>query len=277
MTERHGLLPEHCLAVDALVALVDGELPPGAHDRAMSHLAGCVRCARQASAQRQARAALRSAAAPAMPAGLLESLRAIPHSAPLPTGPDELAVTAEGQVVVAQPGSRGEPGSRFGGVPPLGSSAPFGSSTPLGRGDTVLGGGTLNATPPGPQAPRRARAPRNGRRLRNGAGVVVSGLMLGAVMLATPSGAPSGQVPEQAGARDGREPVSQPAGAAGGRPPAPLATTVTTTEDASVVTGRSSPPSAGSGAPSAHLTPSAHDRSTPAGAHGSTTPAPVGP
>ncbi|AUS78230.1 hypothetical protein C1701_07445 [Actinoalloteichus sp. AHMU CJ021] len=273
MTERHGLLPEHCLAVDAVVALVDGELTPGAHDRAMSHLAGCVRCARQASAQRQARAALRSAAAPTMPAGLLESLRAIPQSAQLPTGPDELAVTADGQMVVAQPGGQG---GRFGGVPPLGSGAPFGSGTPLGQGDTVLGAGTFNAAPPGAQAPRRARSPRGGRRLRNGAGVVVSGLMLGAVMLATPSGAPGGQVPEQAGARDGREPVSQPAGAAGGRPPAPLATTVTATGDAPVV-GRSSPPSAGSRAPGAHLTPSAHDRPTPSNVDGSTTPAPVGP
>ena len=56
MTARRGWsLPEH-LALDALVAFVDGELSPSAYDRAAAHLAHCSACSAEAAAQRQARA-----------------------------------------------------------------------------------------------------------------------------------------------------------------------------------------------------------------------------
>ncbi|MGW5055050.1 zf-HC2 domain-containing protein [Actinokineospora sp. NPDC004072] len=139
MSEQH-LLP------DAVVAFVDGELSPGAHQRAADHAARCPCCSAEIAAQRQARAAVRSADAPGAPAGLLAALRAIPHEVDLPSAPDGLAMTRDGQFVTVQ-----RPEAFAGGEP-------LGSSTRLGEGRAVLG--------------RRA-----------GAGVVVSGLVLGALAL----------------------------------------------------------------------------------------------
>ena len=162
MTARRGWgLSEQHLALDALVAFVDGELSANARDRAAAHLARCPSCAADAAAQRQARAAVRSASAPPISAGLLQALQSIPSSAELPAQPDGLAFTEEGQLVAINPGAR--PG-RFG------SNAPIGSSTPLGGG-RPLGG------EPGSAEARAAR----GR--RTGAGVVFSGLVLGALAL----------------------------------------------------------------------------------------------
>lgn len=45
-----------------VAALVDGQLPPAATERALGHVAGCADCASEVSAQRAARAALASAA-----------------------------------------------------------------------------------------------------------------------------------------------------------------------------------------------------------------------
>jgi anti-sigma factor RsiW len=59
-------MPEQHLALDAVVAFVDGELSAAARDRAASHLIRCTGCAAEAAAQRQARAAVRAAGAPHM-------------------------------------------------------------------------------------------------------------------------------------------------------------------------------------------------------------------
>lgn len=166
-----GLSEQH-LMPDAVVAFVDGELSPTAYDRAGAHAARCPYCAAEITAQRQARAAVRAADIPAAPAGLLASLRAIPQEIDLPSAPDELAMSADGQLVAVQRPDRATTQQ------PLGSSAPIGSSAKLGEGRAILGGR------------------RFGRRTAQGAGVVVSGLVLGALALANSGSAPVSQPAE---------------------------------------------------------------------------------
>jgi anti-sigma factor RsiW len=153
------------LLPDAVVAYVDGELSLGAQDRAASHIARCPNCAAEVTSQRQTCTAVRRAEAPAMSAGFLASLRSIPQNTELPTAPDNLAVTADGQLVAIQRPDR-VAGLRNSGA--LGGSSPLGSSTPLGGSSTVLGSGRFGG----------AR-----RRAAQGAGVVVSGLVLSALAL----------------------------------------------------------------------------------------------
>ncbi|GAB3284641.1 anti-sigma factor family protein [Parasphingorhabdus pacifica] len=160
-------LPEGHLALDALVAFVDGELSPSAHDRAVAHLAHCPACASDASSQRQARAAVQSAETPSISSGLLHQLQSIPTSAELPDRPDELGVTEDGQLVAVDPTrARGK-------STPLGAGAKFGNGHAFGTG-TKLGDRAE-------QNPSRQQ----GRRTRQGAGVVFSGLVLGALALMT--------------------------------------------------------------------------------------------
>lgn len=176
-------LPESCLLPDAVVAFVDAELAPRAHERAAVHVAHCAGCAAEVAAQRQARAAVHDSDVPAMPTGLLASLRSIPLSTELPSAPDNLAVTEDGQLVTVQRPDRATLGvARLGSSPLLGS-VPLGSSTPLGSAGF-------------------ASARRGARRTAQGAGVVVSGLVLSALALvvaaeegAEPPGSPSARSP----------------------------------------------------------------------------------
>jgi anti-sigma factor RsiW len=169
MTETHGWgLSEQHLALDALVAFVDGELSPGARDRAAAHIARCSGCAADAAAQRQARAEVRTAQAPAMSPRLLRALQSIPSEADIPGQPDELALTPDGQLVTVERRARS--------VPPLGMGAPLGSSTPLGRGRRLF-----SESPGAAQTDTHRHGA--GRRTRQGAGVVFSGLVLGALAL----------------------------------------------------------------------------------------------
>jgi anti-sigma factor RsiW len=165
MTELRGWsMPEQHLLPDAVVAFVDGEMPStDARDRVTSHMRSCPSCAAEISAQRQARAVVRAADTPSVPLGLLAALQAIPQNTELPAMPDELAVTQDGQLVAIQRPDRA-------GKTPLGSGRPLGSSPRLGQGSSVLG---------------------RGRRTAQGAGVVVSGLVLGALAFVAPSGAPA--------------------------------------------------------------------------------------
>jgi anti-sigma factor RsiW len=166
MTAPRGwALPESHLLPDAVVAFVDGELSLGAQDRAASHIARCPGCAAEVMSQRQACTAVRHAGAPSMSAGFLASLRSIPQTNELPTSPDNLAITADGQLVAIQRPDR-VAGLRDSGV--LGGSARLGSSTPLGSSHNVLGSSRFGG----------AR-----RRAAQGAGVVVSGLVLSALAL----------------------------------------------------------------------------------------------
>jgi len=190
MTARRGWgLPEQHLALDALVAFVDGELTANARDRAAAHLAACSACAAEANAQRQARAAVRSAGAPSVSAGLMQALQSIPNDAELPAQPDGLALTGDGQLVAVTPGRKGE---RFGSGPALGSSTPLGggqpmgSSAPLGHGAALTEQAALReqaAVHEQAGLPDQADSGRAGRGRRTGAGVVFSGLVLGALAL----------------------------------------------------------------------------------------------
>jgi hypothetical protein len=155
------------LAVDAVVAYVDGELRLPAHERATRHLAGCTLCTAEVAAQRQARAAVRSATAPAMPPSLLVTLYAIPHSVDLPPGPEGLAVDEDGQVLISQRPTDDPEQRRLGGSAPLGTTPPLGS------------GGRLGSTGMGVRG-------RTTRRVVQGAGMVVSSLVLGTLALSSP-------------------------------------------------------------------------------------------
>ncbi|MFK0244355.1 zf-HC2 domain-containing protein [Amycolatopsis azurea] len=178
MTAPRGWgLPESHLLPDAIVAFVDGELTLGAQDRASAHLARCQACAAEVAAQRQAVAAVKKAGAPSMSAGFLASLCSIPQNTELPGTPDNLAMTADGQLVAIQRPDR-VAGLRDTGV--LGGTTPLGSSAPLGQSPNVLGGGRFGL----------AR-----RKYAQGAGVVVSGLVLSALALVATSGDGSEEQP----------------------------------------------------------------------------------
>ncbi|MGH3766640.1 MAG: zf-HC2 domain-containing protein [Pseudonocardiaceae bacterium] len=115
-----GLNAGQHLAVDAVVAFVDGELAPAADDRAAAHLMECSSCAAEIAAQRQASSVVRSAHCPPAPADLLAALLDIPQTADLPDIAPGLAVTAEGTVVeVADPNRL--PAGRLGASPRLGT------------------------------------------------------------------------------------------------------------------------------------------------------------
>lgn len=172
MTDLRGWqLPEQHLLPDAVVAFVDGELSASAHNRASAHLQRCPFCAAEAYSQQQARSAVRAADAPCAPASLLARLGAIPQEVELPSAPDGLAVSEDGQLVTVQRPDR----AAFGSGPVLGSGRPFGTG-----GGSRFGTGLFG-----------------GRRARQGAGVVVSGLMLGALALVAPGSEDNAPAPAQ--------------------------------------------------------------------------------
>lgn len=192
MTDLRGWqLPEQHLLPDAVVAFVDGELTASAHTRAAAHLARCPFCASEAYSQQQARSAVRAADAPCAPAGLLARLGAIPQEVELPSAPDGLAVTEDGQLVTVQRPDR----VAFGTGPVLGSSRPFGT-----------GGGSRFGV-------------FGGKRARQGAGFVVSGLMLGALALVAPGGDDTAPAPAQ-GNTPQPSPIVAPSSVAAEREPA---------------------------------------------------------
>ncbi|HEX3780459.1 MAG TPA: zf-HC2 domain-containing protein [Pseudonocardiaceae bacterium] len=168
---RSWNLPEQHLMPDAVVAFVDGELSPLARDRAAEHISHCPFCTTETRTQRQARSAVRAAGDPGAPAGLLAALRAIPIDTELPGGPDNLAIGPDGQLVAIQ---RPERVAGLGSSPMMGSSQPLGSS---GLGGSGLGNGS--------SVLRHHRAP-GGRKAVQGAGVVLGGLVLGALVVVGP-------------------------------------------------------------------------------------------
>jgi hypothetical protein len=88
------------LALDAVVAFVDEELPPGPAHRAAAHVDRCLTCAAEVAAQRQARRRVRAAGDPCVPSSLFSTLCSIPDAAPLPGAPAGLAVAVDGTLVV---------------------------------------------------------------------------------------------------------------------------------------------------------------------------------
>ncbi|NHD17940.1 MULTISPECIES: zf-HC2 domain-containing protein [unclassified Actinopolyspora] len=158
-------LPEQHLALDALVAFVDGELGPNAHDRAAAHLATCPSCAAEADSQRQARSAVRTASTPAISPQLLQSLQSIPSTAELPEQPDNLALSEDGRLVTTNGRNAGAKSSPLGAKLPLGGPSRPGS---LDDESTEAASGQHHSK-------------FGGRRAKQGAGVVFSGLVLGAL------------------------------------------------------------------------------------------------
>jgi anti-sigma factor RsiW len=70
------------LTLDAIVAFADGEMPMVSFPRAAAHVARCPQCDAEVKAQVVARSWLRSASTPAIPSGLLDTLRSIPVALP---------------------------------------------------------------------------------------------------------------------------------------------------------------------------------------------------
>ncbi len=71
------------LGLDAVVAFTDGEMGLTAFQRAAAHIAKCSQCAHEVDEQTMVRSQLRSAPCPAIPTGLLDSLKSIPVALPL--------------------------------------------------------------------------------------------------------------------------------------------------------------------------------------------------
>lgn len=229
MTEHRGWgLPESHLLPDAVVAFVDKELSLGAHERAATHIARCAICAAEVAAQRSASTAVRRAGSPAISAGFLADLRSIPQRTEIPTAPDNLAISADGQLVTVQ---RPE---RVAGLREEPASGRLGDSSPLGTSPNVLGNG------------QRLGAVR--RRAAQGAGVVVSGLVLSALALVATSsvGAPGGTNANVGGDR-ARLPSTDVlraqlrANAPGATPSAAVITTTTTTATQTPIPARYGP------------------------------------
>ena len=203
--QRSWNLPEQHLMPDAVVAFVDGELSTLAQQRASEHIARCPFCASETKTQRQARSAVRSAGDPGAPAGLLAALRAIPIDTELPGGPENLAIGPDGQLVAIQrpdrvPGLAGRASAGFGESPALGGKPMMGSSSPLGS--RALG-----------------HRPPNGRRAVQGAGVVIGGLMLGALVVVGPHmlGGGTSDAPSEPPVNGAGFDVNQPIGVGGVR------------------------------------------------------------
>jgi hypothetical protein len=83
---------EQHLSDEAIAAFADDVLSGHARERARRHTASCADCNYAVAVQREAVWALRSAAAPSLPSGLLERLRDVPATTPIrrmPTVIDE--------------------------------------------------------------------------------------------------------------------------------------------------------------------------------------------
>ena len=80
------------LNLDAIVAYADGEMGLVAYQRAAAHVERCPQCNAEVTEQIAARSWLRSANAPTIPLGLLDTLKSIPAAVPPTTPAPGLAV-----------------------------------------------------------------------------------------------------------------------------------------------------------------------------------------
>lgn len=83
------------LALEAVVAYVDGELSHGAEARATAHLNACPQCSLDVAAQREAKTFLVDSGRPGLPGDLLSRLRQIPFTTDLQTPGMTLAMHGE--------------------------------------------------------------------------------------------------------------------------------------------------------------------------------------
>jgi anti-sigma factor RsiW len=85
------------LNLDAIVAYADGEMGMVAFQRAATHVERCPQCNAEVTEQIAARAWLRSASAPTIPLGLLDSLKSIPAAVPPSAPAPGLSVDSAGR------------------------------------------------------------------------------------------------------------------------------------------------------------------------------------
>jgi anti-sigma factor RsiW len=90
--------PQH-LSDEAVAAFADGVLTGHARERATRHIDGCTECRQAVKVQREAVLALRAAAAPTLPGGLLDRLRSVPLTTPINTVPT--AIGPDGSPMLA--------------------------------------------------------------------------------------------------------------------------------------------------------------------------------
>lgn len=150
------------LALDAVVAFVDDELPPGPAHRAAAHVDRCLACAAEVAAQRQARRRVRAAGGPAVPSSLMSALCSIPTEAPLPVAPAGLAAGPDGELVAPadHPTARGRRRGRRRtlAVPvAVSSGVVVGAAALAAFTGPVVVAGTPTSVPPGSTAPRPER------------------------------------------------------------------------------------------------------------------------
>jgi hypothetical protein len=79
------------LSDEAVAAHADGVLRGHARDRAAKHIDSCTECRTAVRGQREAALALRTACAPAPPSALIDKLRTVPLTTPIPTPPTSIA------------------------------------------------------------------------------------------------------------------------------------------------------------------------------------------
>ena len=79
------------LSDEAVAAYADGVLRGHARDRAAKHIDTCSECRTAVRVQREAALALRAACSPTPPSELLDKLRTVPLTTPLPTLPTTMA------------------------------------------------------------------------------------------------------------------------------------------------------------------------------------------
>ena len=97
-----GMKPQH-LSDEAVAAFADGVLTGSARERAARHLGECRECAEAVRVQREATSVLRTAPAPALPTSLVDRLRTVPMTAPLP--PPTGTIGPDGNLVISTLGS----------------------------------------------------------------------------------------------------------------------------------------------------------------------------
>jgi anti-sigma factor RsiW len=90
------------LSDEAVAAFADGVLTGHARERAVRHVNACPECRQAVRVQREAAFALRSACAPQLPVGLVDRLRTVPLTTPIPSVPS--TVTSDGTAMMSTVG-----------------------------------------------------------------------------------------------------------------------------------------------------------------------------
>lgn len=178
------------LALDAIVALVDGELSHGARGRAMAHLSSCPQCRYDVEAQRGAKSALVGAGGPALPADLLSRLREIPFTTDL--GRPEFTLAKQGSTQEWTPVRR----------PALPRTAPLPPGVPPDSQPVLRDG-----SPTHPPTRRPGLSPARMRRLRRGLVGAMAGLTVGVLASVAPVAVTAGSGAAAPRPVDGTEPV----------------------------------------------------------------------